>query len=39
MAATYVILVEGAIATAVAYQANWPVEQAMTVLSRYLGEA
>ncbi|HMP97529.1 MAG TPA: TetR/AcrR family transcriptional regulator [Kiritimatiellia bacterium] len=38
MAATYVILVEGAIATAVAYQANWPVEQAMTVLSRYLGE-
>jgi AcrR family transcriptional regulator len=35
--ATYLLLFEGAIATAVAYQADWPVEQAISALKRYIG--
>jgi len=35
--ATYLLLFEGAIATSVAYQDGWPVEQAQNALKRYIG--
>lgn len=34
--ATYMLLLDGAIAVAVAYQDDWPVKQAMKSLKRYL---
>lgn len=37
VAATYILLFEGAIATSVAYQDDWPVVQAQAALRRYIG--
>lgn len=37
LASTYILLLEGAIAASVAYQDDWPVNQAMKSLKRYAG--
>ncbi|HEX7009280.1 MAG TPA: hypothetical protein VF184_04825, partial [Phycisphaeraceae bacterium] len=36
---TYLLLLEGAIATAVAYRDTWPVEKAIEALHAYLARA